>query len=76
MPKKNYLPERINLTEEENNSLLTNCEAFAKELNNVFANAVKDLNIANYEDCNSLVENIDDPTRKAIAKWRNHPSIQ
>ena len=41
----------------------------------IFANAVKNLNIPNYENCDSLAENIDDPTLKAIAKWRNHPSI-
>ena len=36
---------------------------------------VKNLNIPNYENCNSLAENIADPTLKAIAKWKNHPSI-
>ena len=40
-----------------------------------FADAVKNLNIPNYEYCGSLAENIDDPTLKAIAKWRNHQSI-
>ena len=30
--KKIHLPERIDLTKEENNSLLTNCEEVAKEL--------------------------------------------
>ena len=45
--KKTHLPEAINLTEEENNSLLTNCEEVAKELNNFFANAIKKLNIPN-----------------------------
>ena len=73
--KKNHLPERINLTEEENNSILTNREQVAKELVNFFANAVKNLNIPDYKNCDSLAENIDDPTLKAIAKWRNHPSI-
>ena len=73
--KKNHLPERINLTEEENNSMLTNREQVAKELVNFFANAVKNLNIPDYKNCDSLAENIDDPTLKAIAKWRNHPSI-
>ena len=34
-----------NLTEEENDSALTNCEEVAKELNNFFANAVKNPNI-------------------------------
>ena len=74
LSKKIYHPE-TNLAEEEKKHLLTNCEEVAKELNNFFANAVKNLNIANYEDCDSLAENIDDPTLKAIAKWRNHPSI-
>ena len=73
--QKNPSFERINLTEDKNNSLLTNCEEVAEELNNFFANAVKNLNISNYENCDSLAENIDDPTLKAIAKWRNHPSI-
>ena len=40
-----HLSERINLTEEENNCLLTNCEEVAEELNNFFANAVENLNI-------------------------------
>ena len=75
LSKKIHFSERINLTKEENNSLLTNCEEVAEELNNFFANAVKNLNISSYENCDSLAENIDDPTLKAIAKWRNHPSI-
>ena len=75
MSKKAHLPERINLTEEENNSLLTNCEEVAKELNNFFANAVKNFKIPNYENCYSLAESIDDPTPKAVTKWRNHLSI-
>ena len=60
LSKKIHLPERINLTEKENNSLLTNCEKVAKELNNLFGNPVKNLNISNYVNCDSLVENIDD----------------
>ena len=36
LSKKNYSPERINLAEEENNSLLTNYEEVAKELNTFF----------------------------------------
>ena len=75
MSKQIHLSWRIYLTEEENNSLLTNCEEVAKELNNFFANAVKNLSISNYEKCDSSVEKIDDPSIKAIAKWRNYPSI-
>ena len=69
------IPERINLTEEENDFLLTIRDKVAKELNSFFANAVKNLNILNYKDFDSLEEKIDDPTTKAIAKWRNYPSI-
>ena len=59
----------------ENDFLLTNRDKVAKELNSFFANVVKNLNIRNYEDFDSLEEKIDDPTTKAIAKWRNYPSI-
>ena len=75
MSKKIHLPEIINLAKEENNSLLTNCEEVTKELNNFFANAVKNLNSPNYEYCDSLAENIDDPSLKAIFKWRNYSRI-
>ena len=75
LAKKNHLPESIYLTKGESNSLLTNWEEIAKKLNNFFENAVKNLNIPNYEYCDFLAENIDDPTLKAIAKWRNQPSI-
>ena len=73
MSKKIHLPERINLTEEGRNSLIINCKKVAKELKNTFANAVKNLNIPNYENCDSLVENIDDPTKvlnvSSMRKW-------
>ena len=74
LSKKIHLSDIINLTEKEINSLLTNFQV-AKELNNFFANVVKNLKIYNYENCDCLAEIIDDPTLKAIVKWRNHPSI-
>ena len=61
LSKKPHLSEIINLTEEDNNSLLTICEEVAEELNN-FANGAENLNISNYENSGSLTENIDDPT--------------
>ena len=73
--RKLLIPERINLIEEENDFLLTIRDKVAKELNSFFANAVKNLRILNYEDFDSLEEKIDDLTTKAIAKWRNYPSI-
>ena len=62
--KKIDFPERINPTEEINDSLLPNCEEVSKELNN--ANPVKNLNIPNYENCISVAENIDYPALMAI----------
>ena len=49
-------------------TFLTNCEEVPKELNNFFANTVKNLNIPNYENCDSLAENIDNSALKAIVK--------
>ena len=40
-----------------------------------YANAVKNINIPNYENFDYLAGSIDDPTLKAISKLRNHPSI-
>ena len=60
--KKIQDSERINLTKE--NDSLTNCEEVAKEPNDFFVNAVKNLNIPNCENCDSLAENINDPTLK------------
>ena len=72
--KKNQYSERIDLTE-ENDSLLKNCEEVAKELTNFLFNAVKNLVIPSYENCDSFAENVNDSTLKAIVKWKNHPSI-
>ena len=66
--------ERINLIE-ENDTLVTDCGKAAKELNSFFSSVVKNLNIPNNGGCDPLSDNIDDPTLKAIAKWRNHSTI-
>ena len=55
--------------------MLKHCEEVAKELNDFLANAVKNLNIPNIEKCDSLAENINDPTLNAVVKLINHPSI-
>ena len=62
--KKFNESEWINLIEETNSSL-TNCQKVSEEFNNSFVNVVKNLNIPNYENCDSLVKNINDPTLKA-----------
>ena len=74
LAKKNHYSEIINQTE-ENYSLLVNCEAVVKELNNFFVNSVKNLNIPNYENYHSFAEKINDPTLEAFVKWRSHLSI-
>ena len=74
MSKKVQSSDTINLTREDN-SLIKNCEEVAIELNNVFYCTVKNLNILNYEVYDSLLDNNDHFTLKALAKWRNHPSI-
>ena len=59
--------ERINLTE-ENDSLVTDCGKFAKELNSFSSSVLKNLNIPNYDGYDPLSDNIDHPTLKAIVK--------
>ena len=55
--------------------MLKNCEEVAKELTNFLFNAVKNLDVPSYENCDSFAENINDSTLKALVKWKNHPSI-
>ena len=59
----------------ENNELIKNDLKTAEVLNNFFSNIVQNLNIARYTSEESFVDNISDPTLKAILKYRNHPSI-
>ena len=51
--------------------MLKNC----KELNYSFVTTVKNVIIPNYENSDPLGKNINDPTLKAVVKWRNHSSI-
>ena len=59
----------------ENNELIKNDLKTAEVLNNFFSNIVQNLNIARYTSEESFVDNISDPTLKAILKYKNHPSI-
>ena len=59
----------------ENNELIKNDLKTAEVLNIFFSNIVQNLNIARYTSEESFVDNISDPTLKAILKYRNHPSI-
>ena len=47
----------------------------AEVFNNFFCNIVKNLNISQYSDFDPIIENVKDPTLKAILKYEKHPSI-
>ena len=68
-------PETINLTNEGNNSLFTNCEEVAKELNNLFVNAVKNIIFPNYENYDSLAVKLIILLLKLLHECRNHPKL-
>ena len=57
--------ERINLTD-ENDSLVKDCRKVAEGLNSFFSSVVKNLNIANYDGCDPLLDKIDNATLKTI----------
>ena len=44
-------------------------------LNTFFSNIVRDLKIPDYNNCDPLAENIQEPVLKAIVKYTNNPSI-
>ena len=47
----------------------------AQILNTVFSNSVSNLKIAEYANCDSVSDNINDPVIKSIVKYRNPLSI-
>ena len=65
--------EKITLV--DNEKIITNDKEIAKVLNDFFSNIIKTLNIPKKDHTDSIVENVRDPTFKAILKYRKHPSI-
>ena len=47
----------------------------ANMLNNFFSNIVKNPEIPQYNQVDTICQNIKDPVIKAVIKYRNHPSI-
>ena len=45
-------------------------------LNNLYSNIITNLNIPEYEDTTTQVNELEDPILKAIEKYKNHPSIR
>ena len=47
----------------------------AEVFNMFFANIIKNLNISQFSDFDSIAEKVKDSTLKAILKYKEHPSI-
>ena len=65
--------EKITLVEDE--TITTQDEQNEDLLNIFFSNAVKNLKIPRFSNTNPLAERLNNPTLKAILKYKNHPSI-
>ena len=59
----------------ENGEIVKTEEGTAEVFNNFFGSIVKNLNISQYSDFDPIIENVRDPTLKAILKYKKHPSI-
>ena len=59
----------------ENGELIKSESKSAEVLNNFFSNAVKNLEIPEYHNFNSNIENVKDLVFRAILKHKNQPSI-
>ena len=65
--------EKITLV--DNEKIITNDKEIAKVLNDFFSNIIKTLNILKKDHTDSIVQNVRNPTLKAILKYLKHPSI-
>ena len=65
--------EKVTLIEED--EIVESDINTAQILNTFFSNIVSNLKIAEYANCDSISDNINDPVIKSIVKYRNHPSI-
>ena len=65
--------ERISLS--ENGKIVKTEKETAEVFNNFFGNIVKNLYISQYSDFDLIIENVKDPTLKAILKYEKHSSI-
>ena len=59
----------------EKEEILTKDNSVAKVLNNFFSNIVKTLGISDYMHSHPLAKEVNDPTLRAIMKYRNHASV-
>ena len=66
--------EKVILVEE--GEIISKDSEVAEVLNTFFSNIVSNLNIPEYQMNDPISDNINDPVLKAIAKFKNHPSIK
>ena len=59
----------------QNGEILETEKGTAEVFNNIFGNILKNHNISQYSDLDPILENVKDPTLKAILKYKKHPSI-
>ena len=57
----------------ENGEIVETEKETADVFNNFFGNIVKNLNISQYSDFDPIIENVKDPTLKAILKYKKIP---
>ena len=76
---KPSLSEKINARRRirliENGEIVKTEKGTAEVFNNFFGNIVKNLNIPEYSDFDPIIENVKDPTLKAVLKYKKHRSI-
>ena len=63
------------ITLTDNDKIVKYYDDTARVLNSFFSNIICDLKIPDYNNCDQLEENIQEPVLKATVKYRNHPSI-
>ena len=73
LPNKFFNSEKITLV--DNEKIIANGKEIAKVLNDFFSNIIKTLNILQKSHTDSIIENVRDPSLKAILKYRKHPRI-
>ena len=66
--------ERISLS--ENDEIVKTEKDTDEVFNNFFGNIVKNVIIFQYSNFDAVIENVKDPTLKAILKYEKHPGDQ
>ena len=75
MQKSKVFTIRKRISLSENGEIVKTEKETAEVLNTFFGNIVKNLNILEYSDFDPIIENVKDPTLKAILKYEKHPSV-